>query len=379
MSQKRLQEISNQISKIAISNNHSIITKEVLRSNDKDAIHKALDKLNNWINNPNSDIKQLEQTGIFIAMLELLNNEDIEIVRHIVLIFKLLTLKDTILNEILRSLDAVHKLELLLESSYDPMVLEDTATAIECLRRCTPYSIRRVGLGQYNENNGQFQWTLDLQQLHYKDVGVAWRVWDAGIGFTRWILENPQIFEGKEVLELGAGLGIAGLAAGLLCQSVLMTDYTPKIVSTLRENVKMNSVRSKLIRDACKVAPLDWTKDKVPKPFHYQVIIGTEVVYDVNLVEHLANVIHQSLTPDGVFYGTAATIRRGIPEFIKCMEDKFEFEVKVTDFPKRFVPDTNFDTYFFECRKRKNQIPLASSSSSSDDSNQYLDQSSAQQ
>ncbi|GAM26024.1 hypothetical protein SAMD00019534_091990 [Acytostelium subglobosum LB1] len=352
----RIQQISQQARKVAVTN-HSLVTKEVLRSNDLKLIHQSLSKLNDWINNPKSDMKDLEKTGIFPAMFELLNHEDIELVRSVILSLKLVSLKDTPVNEILRSLDAVHLLETLLETSYDPDILNDSATTIECLRRCAPYSTRRVGLGQYDESSGAFQWTLELRQLHFDDVGVAWRVWDAGIGFCRWILENPDIFTGKDVLELGSGLGIAGLAAGLLAKSVLMTDYTPKIVRTLRDNVKINSIKVPAIRSSCEVAPLDWKRDKVPKVHGFEVIIGTEVVYDVNLVEALARVIHKSLTRKGTFYGTCATVRQGIPEFIKCMEDKYGFEVNVSEFPKRFVPDTKFDTLFLVC-KRKRDIPV---------------------
>eukprot|EP01133_Synstelium_polycarpum_P002291 gene2291-2598_t len=281
-----------------------------------------------------------------------LEHEDLEVVRLVIRALKVLSLKDSATNEILRSLDAIHKLEEVLDTFMDAEILNDAATAIECLRRCTPYSTRQVGLGEYNEDSGQFKWMIDMKQLHFKDVGVAWRVWDAGIGYCKWMLENQQLFAGKDVLELGSGLGIAGLCAGLICKSVLMTDYTPKIVRTLKENVKMNAVKIEAIRDSCSVQALDWTKDKVPKPFHYEVIIGTEVIYDVNLVGPLANIIHKSLAPNGVFYGTAATVRRGIPEFQQAMED-LEYEVKVSPFPKRFVPDTHFDILFFECSRKK--------------------------
>eukprot|EP01132_Coremiostelium_polycephalum_P008542 gene8542-10503_t len=333
------------------NNNKRVPSKQVFQSGDKKEIITDLNKLNEWITN-SSDFKEIEKLGIFPSILALLHNEDKEIVKQIVKFLKGLTAKESSTNEILRSLDAIHKLESLLETSTDPDILNDSSTAIEFLRKCAPYSIRKVGLGNYNEENGEFQWLLEFKQLHFDEVGVASKVWDGGIGLSKWILENKQIFSGKEVLELGSGLGITGCAAGLICKSVLMTDYTTKIIQTLKENLKLNANRIPELKKSCTVQQLDWVNDKVPKPFHYDIVIGSEVIYDEKLMEALSNVIYQSLSPNGVFYSTCATVRRGIPDFVKCMESK-GFTVEQSEFPKHYVPDTKFDIWFFKCSKKK--------------------------
>ena len=38
-------------------------------------------------------------------------------------------------------------------------------------------------------------------------------VWEGGEVLARWIINNKEMFEGKRVLELGAGTGISGLVA----------------------------------------------------------------------------------------------------------------------------------------------------------------------
>ncbi|KAN0009237.1 hypothetical protein ACTFIU_006512 [Dictyostelium citrinum] len=341
-----------------------LVTYDSFRSNDKSLILSNLNKLNDWINNK-SNFKDIEETGIFKALSELIdkynenqenqveNNEYTEIIIILVKFLKNLSVKETETNEILRSLDYIHRLELILNNSYDSDLLNDSSTTIECLRKCAPYSVRKVGVGEYSEQTGQFQWMIEMKQLHFDEVFVGWRVWEAGIGFGKWVLENKQIFQGKEVLELGSGLGVAGFMAGLICKSVLMTDYTPKLVSALKDNLKTNS-KILEIKKACTVQALDWVNDKAPKPFHYDIVIGSEVIYDEKIVDHLANIIHQSLTPNGVFYSTAATVRRGIPEFIHSMKSR-GYTVNCTEFPKRFMPDTKFDTHFFEIYRNKNK------------------------
>ncbi|EGC35226.1 hypothetical protein DICPUDRAFT_33767 [Dictyostelium purpureum] len=363
------------------NNNKKLVTSEIFRSNNKELIIGSLNKINDWILTTNN-IKDIEGLGIFKSLyqlidkynqqfqneeeqeeyyliqeqqqLSLINLEDndlFEVIKVLLRFLKNLTVKETSVNETLRSLDYIHRVEFILNNSFDVDLLNDSSTVIECLRKCLPNSVRTVGVGEYSEENGQFQYSISMKQLTFQEVFVAWRVWESGIGFGKWLLENKKIFEGKEVLELGSGLGVLGFMAGLICKSVLMTDYTPKILSTLKENLKYNSSRIPEIKKACSVESLDWYKDK-PKSFYYDIVIGSEVVYDEKNVDQLSNIIHQSLTPNGVFYSACACVRRGIPEFKKAMESR-GYQVNLSIFPKRYVPDTKYETIFFECRRKK--------------------------
>lgn len=38
------------------------------------------------------------------------------------------------------------------------------------------------------------------------------RLWEAGIILARYVIHHHSLFKGKKVLELGAGVGVAGLA-----------------------------------------------------------------------------------------------------------------------------------------------------------------------
>ena len=45
---------------------------------------------------------------------------------------------------------------------------------------------------------------------------VYWgRLWPAGLALAHYILQHPHTVRGREVCELGAGLGLAGLAAAV--------------------------------------------------------------------------------------------------------------------------------------------------------------------
>lgn len=57
-----------------------------------------------------------------------------------------------------------------------------------------------------------------------------------------WCSENAHLFRNKNVLELGSGLGLMGLAVIKLCKpaSYTFTDLPTTVLKTLAENVKIN-------------------------------------------------------------------------------------------------------------------------------------------
>lgn len=48
-------------------------------------------------------------------------------------------------------------------------------------------------------------------------------MWCAALLLSAWLLNNPDIVRGLDVLELGSGLGLSGIAAGYLAKSVTLT------------------------------------------------------------------------------------------------------------------------------------------------------------
>jgi len=75
---------------------------------------------------------------------------------------------------------------------------------------------------------------------YHNDVGVA-KVWEAGACLAEYIIYNPHCVEDKNVVELGAGVGLTGLiASAYKAKSVHMTDYTEVCLDNLSYNVDIN-------------------------------------------------------------------------------------------------------------------------------------------
>ncbi|MBK8878607.1 MAG: hypothetical protein IPN74_08700 [Haliscomenobacter sp.] len=88
-------------------------------------------------------------------------------------------------------------------------------------------------------------------------------LWPSAVALSRYLLETYPSLEGKNVLELGCGLGLPGIVAGLLGAEVTLTDYLPEPLGFARRNWEQNLSRP------ARFELLDWRNPQpalVPNP-----------------------------------------------------------------------------------------------------------------
>jgi SAM-dependent methyltransferase len=95
------------------------------------------------------------------------------------------------------------------------------------------------------------------------------------------------------VLEIGCGLGLAGLAALARGARVLFTDYDQ---APLRF-VERSAVENGFNRSSFEAGLLDWRD--LPEE-RFPVILGADVIYESPLVPLVANLLRELLSPGGV-------------------------------------------------------------------------------
>ncbi len=92
----------------------------------------------------------------------------------------------------------------------------------------------------------------------------------AAVMLAEYVIEHAE--PGPDpVLELGAGLGIAGIALGMAGHRVVLTDYDEDALAFARASAKLNGVS---LQD---VQRLDW---RFPPPGRYALIVASDVVYE---------------------------------------------------------------------------------------------------
>jgi predicted nicotinamide N-methyase len=146
--------------------------------------------------------------------------------------------------------------------------------------------------------------TIRLTQ-NWNSVGMT--TWPAGFYLAEVIAANKNLFDGKVVLELGAGVGITGILLKWMTQtrSTILTDYTREILNNMYYNMQINEIEATELSQAKPedfnngklfVDEFDWSTFEMTKlPVSVDVIIAADVVYDEDLTVSLVATLNKLL------------------------------------------------------------------------------------
>jgi len=115
-------------------------------------------------------------------------------------------------------------------------------------------------------------------------------IWHASLGVARHLMRGPSL-AGRRVLDLGCGIGLAGLAAGLRGAEVLFVDRDQDALHFACFNAADNGLgRFRSTR-------LDWFEATVAG--EYDLILLADVAYDETHFEPLLRHLQDCLAPGG--------------------------------------------------------------------------------
>jgi predicted nicotinamide N-methyase len=120
-------------------------------------------------------------------------------------------------------------------------------------------------------------------------------IWTSSLDLACWCLEGSSI-QGKRVLELGCGLGLAGIAAAKAGAFVTFSDYEPDALTFARCNAMKNLPAETFSRNV-EFVQLDWRALHSLEKF--DVIIAADVVYERRNFFPLMNVLITCLAQEG--------------------------------------------------------------------------------
>ncbi len=112
--------------------------------------------------------------------------------------------------------------------------------------------------------------------------------WDTALGVAAELASRN--LQGSRVLDLGCGLGLTGTVAAARGAEVVMADYAPPALQFARLN-------SWPFRQRAEVVRLDWRQDRLPRRF--DLIVGSDILYDRNDRPHLDAFWRAHLNPHG--------------------------------------------------------------------------------
>jgi len=154
---------------------------------------------------------------------------------------------------------------------------------------------RRIRLKVPADSESRLNDLLDAGpgSIEVKDERLPYwaELWPSSVALAEEILCGPPIDADTDVLEIGCGLGLAGIAAGLRGASVVLTDYLPEAVDAARLNWEEN------IGTVPHVRQMDW---RVPDPdLAAHLILASDVAYEERAFSPLSNAFRRLLRPGG--------------------------------------------------------------------------------
>lgn len=129
-------------------------------------------------------------------------------------------------------------------------------------------------------------YTRSLQEGKNPAFPYWTKVWNSALGMVEYLSRSPDLVCDKNVLEVGAGLGLPSLFAASLAKEVLVTDYLPEAVELLEANsAHLNNVS---------VQVLDWRL--LPPTLKPEVLLLSDINYEPEAFSDLLKMIKHFLS-----------------------------------------------------------------------------------
>jgi predicted nicotinamide N-methyase len=169
-------------------------------------------------------------------------------------------------------------------------------------------------------------------------------IWPSSIVLAQYLFLKD--IKGKKVLELGCGVGLAGIAAAFFGADVIMTDYEEDALWFAKQNIQKNFNQCKS-NGKIIVATLDWRTPKLTET--YDLIIGSDLLYEKRNHRPILKLIDEYIEENGEAVLTDPN-RSTLNSFLKSAEES-SFSVQTLNSPVDFN-EKNFDIATIVLKKR---------------------------
>ncbi|WP_447969094.1 class I SAM-dependent methyltransferase [Nitrospira sp. M1] len=130
------------------------------------------------------------------------------------------------------------------------------------------------------------------------DESLGWgywdRIWPSEVALSEFLIKNffPHKLQGQTVLEIGCGVGVAGIVAAQLGASTTFSDMVPVTLEGIKESCQLNNITD------FDTYTLDWFAP-INLGNLFDIVLGSEVFYDEKNLPEISTVLRSALKSGG--------------------------------------------------------------------------------
>lgn len=127
----------------------------------------------------------------------------------------------------------------------------------------------------------------------YRDQRIPYwaDLWHSAIALGKYLVREKVIQPGQKVTEIGCGLGLPGIVAGLLGADVLLTDYLAEPLEFLKINWEQNA------KTPLKTLQMDWRQPATH--LQTELLLASDVAYEERFFADLEQAFQEMMQPGG--------------------------------------------------------------------------------
>ncbi len=175
---------------------------------------------------------------------------------------------------------------------------------------------RELKILQFEDFESHIEELIEKKGVAIKDLPFWAKVWDSSFMLALYLGKLP-VEPGQRILEIGAGIGVVGIYAALCGHDTTLSDIDEDSLRFCRANALLNGLPH------LRVERIDWNSPDLTHP--YEVIVGSEIVYDRSTYGSLVEFLRKALAPNGVIF-LAKNAQLPTPTFFPELTKYFKFK-----------------------------------------------------